>query len=196
MHEIVRSLDEITTEAISIYNRMEKDYRRWGELMIEAKAIVPHGQWLPYLEKNFPFLGKRQANRYMELARDETKTLASVTSRGVVVRNETHESHLKVSQEQPKSEALTAQQFRRGVTELKKQNEALFQNRGKFILNRINDALTNDDPGKGLPELEKINPSELLPADLDLVFNIIEACEALASRAANWHSKLRSKFNG
>src|SRR5258708_4932987 len=80
MNKIARSLEDITIEAKTIYNRMEKDYARWGELMLEAKKLVPRGEWMKYLEINFPIVSQRQANRYMELARDETKTLASITN--------------------------------------------------------------------------------------------------------------------
>ena len=98
MQQITRSLEDITTEAIAIYDRMEKDYRRWGELMVEAKKLVPRGEWLPYLEKNFPEFGQRQAQRYMQIAKDPTKTLASVTSRGL---NTTHESYLVTRPQTP-----------------------------------------------------------------------------------------------
>jgi hypothetical protein len=44
-------------------------YRRAGEMLIEAKEQVAHGSWVPWLTKNFE-LSKRQANRYMRLARE------------------------------------------------------------------------------------------------------------------------------
>ena len=81
---VTTRLNEITTEAVAIYNRMEKDYARWGVLMIEAKKLVAYGQWGAYLEKHFPAFGKRQAQRYMELARDEVKTLTQITNRNVL----------------------------------------------------------------------------------------------------------------
>lgn len=77
MNELTTRLDEITAEAIVLYQRMEKDYRRWGELMLEAKKLVPYGKWLDYLETNFPAFSQRQAYRYMELARDETGELTA-----------------------------------------------------------------------------------------------------------------------
>lgn len=77
--EIVRSLEEITSEAKIIYDRMERDYAHWGELMIEAKKLVPHGQWITYLETNFPQVGARQAQRYMKIVKEPEKTLTEVT---------------------------------------------------------------------------------------------------------------------
>jgi len=38
-----------------------------GEMLLEAKAKVPHGQWLPWLRGNIAF-GERSAQGYMRLA--------------------------------------------------------------------------------------------------------------------------------
>jgi phage N-6-adenine-methyltransferase len=40
-----------------------------GELLLEAKAQVPHGQWLPWLAENCPAVSPRMAQYYMGLAR-------------------------------------------------------------------------------------------------------------------------------
>jgi hypothetical protein len=42
-----------------------------GELLIEAKAKVPHGQWLPWLSDNCA-LSERTAQLYMRLAKNRT----------------------------------------------------------------------------------------------------------------------------
>jgi Protein of unknown function (DUF3102) len=42
--------------------------RRCGELLIQAKAAVPHGAWLPWLQENTT-VGARQCQKYMRLAR-------------------------------------------------------------------------------------------------------------------------------
>ena len=43
-----------------------------GELLIEAKAQLPHGAWLSWLDANCP-LGEREARRYMQLARNRSR---------------------------------------------------------------------------------------------------------------------------
>jgi hypothetical protein len=40
---------------------------RAGELLLEAKALAKHGQWLPWLSANVD-LSERQAQKYMQLA--------------------------------------------------------------------------------------------------------------------------------
>lgn len=42
---------------------------RAGALLIDAKAVVEHGQWLPWLRDNFG-LSERSAQSYMRLSRD------------------------------------------------------------------------------------------------------------------------------
>ena len=39
-----------------------------GRLLIEAKAKLAHGAWLPWLETNCPEIQKRQVQRYIRLA--------------------------------------------------------------------------------------------------------------------------------
>jgi hypothetical protein len=40
-----------------------------GLLLIEAKELVEHGEWLPWLQANCPHISPRQAQTYMRLAR-------------------------------------------------------------------------------------------------------------------------------
>jgi hypothetical protein len=53
-----------------------------GIRLIQAKAQVEHGQWLPWLSKNCPALAERTARAYMQLARD-WKTLESQNGNAV-----------------------------------------------------------------------------------------------------------------
>ncbi|MBA3890519.1 MAG: DUF3102 domain-containing protein [Gemmatimonadaceae bacterium] len=42
--------------------------RDCGALLLEAKAGVAHGEWLPWLSEHCPTIGTRQAQKYMRLA--------------------------------------------------------------------------------------------------------------------------------
>ncbi len=58
-----------------------------GGLLLEAKAGLPHGEWLPWLGKNCPDISERTVQRYMRLAENrgelEAKpaTVADLTMR-------------------------------------------------------------------------------------------------------------------
>lgn len=59
-----------------------------GELLIEAKAQLPHGEWLPWLGGNTE-IPERTARLYMRVARhrgelEKTATVADLTLRGAV----------------------------------------------------------------------------------------------------------------
>jgi hypothetical protein len=99
MNAIARSLDEIAKDIHFTLDRMKKDFRRLGEFLLEARVLVPYGKWDDYIAENFPEIEKRQAYRYMQLAKDPTKTLADVTpheakSNKTVVKVVTRESQL------------------------------------------------------------------------------------------------------
>ncbi len=44
--------------------------RRAGELLNQAKAQVPHGQWLPWLASHCPKISTRRAQEYMRVVRE------------------------------------------------------------------------------------------------------------------------------
>lgn len=77
MSEIVKAettLVEIALEIRTEVEYAERDFQsavvhaiRAGELLTEAKAQVRHGEWLPWLEANFP-ASVRSAQGYMRLA--------------------------------------------------------------------------------------------------------------------------------
>jgi hypothetical protein len=60
-----------------------------GDLLIEAKEQLGHGEWLPWLKTNFPF-SDRTARLYMQVARRRAElevkmaTVADLTLRNVL----------------------------------------------------------------------------------------------------------------
>lgn len=60
--------------------------RAAGDKLIQAKAQVEHGQWLPWLAANCPRLATRTAQAYMKLAREwDTLVLKSADSAHLTV---------------------------------------------------------------------------------------------------------------
>jgi hypothetical protein len=53
------------------------NYRRAGELLIEAKYSIEHGDWTVWLGTNFD-LSERTAQRYMQLARGSAETISEM----------------------------------------------------------------------------------------------------------------------
>jgi hypothetical protein len=195
MPELVRTLDVITAEAKAAYEQIEwTPIDKLVELILEARPLVPHGQWQKYLTDNFPRLGLRQIYRYIEVAKDETKT-KTLASLSHDIKPNVSLGHIQNRQEKPQ---ITQSQFDYAVTKLKKEKEAMFENRGTFALNRISELLAadSDTPLKVLQSLMQVDISDLAPADLNLTLEIMEACGKLATRASNWHHQLKEKFHG
>ena len=74
--ELVPALDSLADEIRRELSAAEADWHsavghaiRAGELLIEAKRQVAHGEWLLWLETNCP-LSDREAQNYMRLARN------------------------------------------------------------------------------------------------------------------------------
>lgn len=75
---------------------------RAGEALVAAKAQVPHGEWLPWLEENF-HASQQTASRYMMIASNYSrvsnleepslrKALSSISSNGAHVANNSGEN--------------------------------------------------------------------------------------------------------
>lgn len=83
LHERYR-MNEVTTPSRDIAGQINEAYRlaqehahtaveharRAGELLLQAKELVAHGDWLPWLSANVPDISERTAQGYMRLARE------------------------------------------------------------------------------------------------------------------------------
>ena len=82
--------DKINTEHEACHASMQKGLEhalKAGELLLEAKAGLPHGEWLPWLGENCPDISERTAQRYMRIAENgdeleaKSATVADLTIR-------------------------------------------------------------------------------------------------------------------
>jgi hypothetical protein len=63
----LRKLSVIEAELFTVLRREVKDILEIGQLLIEAKAQLGHGKWMPWLRDKFA-LSDRSARRYMQAA--------------------------------------------------------------------------------------------------------------------------------
>lgn len=64
-----RSIGDITTEILRLKQDAGNAILGIGQRLIEAKAILPHGEWLPWLTEQVEF-SERTAQSFMRLARE------------------------------------------------------------------------------------------------------------------------------
>ena len=68
--------DRINTEHEACHASMQKGLEhalKAGTLLLEAKAGLPHGEWLPWLGENCPDISERTVQNYMRLGREIPK---------------------------------------------------------------------------------------------------------------------------
>lgn len=66
-----RDIETITAEILTLKVTAGDAILGIGQRLIEAKALLPHGEWLPWLNERVEF-SERAARRFMQLARELT----------------------------------------------------------------------------------------------------------------------------
>lgn len=64
-----RNIETITTEILQLKQDAGNAILGIGQRLLEAKAMLPHGEWLPWLTEQVEF-SERQAQRFMKLAQE------------------------------------------------------------------------------------------------------------------------------
>lgn len=64
-----RTIETVTAEILDIKQRVSEDFVELGQRLCEAKELLPHGAWLPWLEQRVQF-SERTAQKFMQLARE------------------------------------------------------------------------------------------------------------------------------
>ena len=64
-----RTIEAITQEILTCKVRAGEAILQIGRCLIEAKELLPHGEWLPWLNERVEFT-ERQAQRFMRLAKE------------------------------------------------------------------------------------------------------------------------------
>lgn len=64
-----RTIETVTEEIVEIKQRVSEDFMELGQRLCEAKELLPHGEWLPWLEEKVQF-SERTAQKFMALARE------------------------------------------------------------------------------------------------------------------------------
>lgn len=64
-----RNIEAITSEILRLKNDAGNAILGIGQRLLEAKAMLPHGEWLPWLTEQVEF-SERQAQRFMKLAQE------------------------------------------------------------------------------------------------------------------------------
>jgi hypothetical protein len=69
LDELAAQINAEHDECIAAFKRGLDHAMRAGDLLIQAKALVGHGKWMPWFRKHCPRMSERTAQVYMRLAR-------------------------------------------------------------------------------------------------------------------------------
>lgn len=72
-----RTIETVTAEILDIKQRWAEDFISLGRRLCEAKELLDHGEWLPWLEQRVQF-SERTAQKFMQISRayENNATLA------------------------------------------------------------------------------------------------------------------------
>lgn len=72
-----RTIETVTAEILDIKQRWAEDFISLGRRLCEAKELLDHGEWLPWLEQRVQF-SERTAQKFMQISRayESNATLA------------------------------------------------------------------------------------------------------------------------
>ena len=72
-----RTIETVTAEILDIKQRWAEDFISLGRRLCEAKQLLDHGEWLPWLEQRVQF-SERTAQKFMQISRayENNATLA------------------------------------------------------------------------------------------------------------------------
>ena len=73
LDELRVGIDREHAAAVAAFRTSVAHAIRAGELLVEAKALVPHGHWLDWVDANF-IASRRTAQHYMKLAKHPEDT--------------------------------------------------------------------------------------------------------------------------
>ena len=64
-----RTIESVTGEILDLKREVSDSFLAIGQRLNEAKELLPHGEWLPWLEERVQF-SERTAQKFMALARE------------------------------------------------------------------------------------------------------------------------------
>src|SRR3954454_15104181 len=73
----IQEINRLHGEVQGLKTEIERKAKRIGQLLIDEKERLQHGEWLPWLKENCPDINERTAQQYMAFARGTVTDLSS-----------------------------------------------------------------------------------------------------------------------
>ena len=185
-----RDIETITSEILSLKKTAGDAILAIGHRLIEAKSLLAHGEWLPWLTEQVEF-SERSAQTYMRLAREwsNPQTLADLGAAKVLVLLSLPELEREAFLAEVPAEDMSVRELKKAIRERNEAQQAQEKMAGDLRL--ANELLERARTDQETERARYEQASEMLKMNADLLKKAKEEKQQAAASAAELERQLK-----
>ena len=185
-----RDIETITSEILGLKKTAGEAILAIGHRLIEAKSLLAHGEWLPWLTEQVEF-SERSAQTYMRLAREwsNPQTLADLGAAKVLVLLSLPELEREAFLAEVPAEDMSVRELKKAIRERNEAQQAQEKMAGDLRL--ANELLERARTDQEAERARYEQASEMLKMNADLLKKAKEEKQQAAASAAELERQLK-----
>ena len=185
-----RDIETITSEILSLKKTAGEAILAIGQRLIEAKSLLAHGEWLPWLTEQVEF-SERSAQNFMRLAREwsNPQTLADLGAAKVLVLLSLPEPEREAFLAEVPAEDMSVRELKKAIRERNEAQQA--QEKMAEDLRLANELLERARTDQEAERARYEQASEMLKMNADLLKKAKEEKQQAAASAAELERQLK-----
>ena len=185
-----RDIETITSEILGLKKTAGDAILAIGHRLIEAKSLLAHGEWLPWLTEQVEF-SERSAQTYMRLAREwsNPQTLADLGAAKVLVLLSLPELEREAFLAEVPAEDMSVRELKKAIRERNEAQQA--QEKMAEDLRLANELLERARTDQETERARYEQASEMLKMNADLLKKAKEEKQQAAASAAELERQLK-----
>ena len=185
-----RDIETITSEILSLKKTAGDAILAIGHRLIEAKSLLAHGEWLPWLTEQVEF-SERSAQNFMRLAREwsNPQTLADLGAAKVLVLLSLPEPEREAFLAEVPAEDMSVRELKKAIRERNEAQQA--QEKMAEDLRLANELLERARTDQEAERARYEQASEMLKMNADLLKKAKEEKQQAAASAAELERQLK-----
>ena len=185
-----RDIETITSEILSLKKTAGDAILAIGQRLIEAKSLLAHGEWLPWLTEQVEF-SERSAQNFMRLAREwsNPQTLADLGAAKVLVLLSLPEPEREAFLAEVPAEDMSVRELKKAIRERNEAQQAQEKMAGDLRL--ANELLERARTDQEAERARYEQASEMLKMNADLLKKAKEEKQQAAASAAELERQLK-----
>ena len=185
-----RDIETITSEILGLKKTAGDAILAIGHRLIEAKSLLAHGEWLPWLTEQVEF-SERSAQTFMRLAREwsNPQTLADLGAAKVLVLLSLPEPEREAFLAEVSAEDMSVRELKKAIRERNEAQQAQEKMAGDLRL--ANELLERAREDQETERARYEQASEMLKMNADLLKKAKEEKQQAAASAAELERQLK-----